>query len=228
MEEDNRVVRTLTVLYDTEISVSEILLFRGAVLKSFDNQADILCHNHIDENTYRYSYPLIQYKRLNGKGAITCVGKGVNLIGQILSEFSGTIKLGTREAVCKVDQILSSKTLIQVEDTFFTYQLYRWLPLNARNYGRYQQTEELVEKIKILEQVLTGNILSFLKGINIHLWEQVVVRITDISSQKVITYKDVKLMAFDIEFKANINLPPYIGVGKNASVGFGVLSVTNK
>ena len=32
-------------------------------------------------------------------------------------------------------------------------------------------------------------------------------------------------MTFDIEFKANIQLPQYIGIGKNASVGCGVLSI---
>ena len=31
-------------------------------------------------------------------------------------------------------------------------------------------------------------------------------------------------MAFDVEFKANITLPQYVGVGKNASIGFGILT----
>jgi hypothetical protein len=35
-------------------------------------------------------------------------------------------------------------------------------------------------------------------------------------------------MSFDIEFKTNLYLPQYIGIGKNASVGFGTLTkVTN-
>ena len=63
-------IRTLTVFYDTEISDKEIPLFRGAVLKSLGDSANVLYHNHTGEETFRYSYPLIQYKRLNRKALV--------------------------------------------------------------------------------------------------------------------------------------------------------------
>ena len=217
-------IRTLTVFYDTDISYKEIPLFRGAVLKCLGDKANVLYHNHTGDDTFRYSYPLIQYKRLNGKAAITCVEEGVDLVGQILSELSGTIILGNRSTECKVEQVKSSKNQIQIEDTFYVYQLHQWLPLNSENYKQYMSTEDFVEKIKILERILTGNILSFLKGIDIYLEEQIVIHITDILNQKVMSYKGVKMMAFDIKFKANISLPSYIGIGKNASVGNGILT----
>ena len=31
-------------------------------------------------------------------------------------------------------------------------------------------------------------------------------------------------MAFDIEFVTNMSLPDYIGIGKNASIGYGVIT----
>ena len=62
-------IRTLTVQFDANILYKEIPLFRGAVLKSMGDNADLLYHNHTGENTFRYSYPLIQYKRLGGKAA---------------------------------------------------------------------------------------------------------------------------------------------------------------
>ena len=221
-------VRTLTVTFDTEIEFNEIPLFRGAVLKSLGGNANLLYHNHISDHSFRYSYPLVQYKCLHGKAAIVCVEEGVDLIGQILSELYGTINIGKRKTEYKVDAIHSSKVPIQIENELSVFQLRNWLPLNSQNYQQYQNTEELVGKIKILERVLTGNILSFLKRIDIHLEEQMIVHITDIINQRVIIYKNVKLMAFDIKFKTNINLPSYIGIGKNASVGCGVLSkITN-
>ena len=67
-----------------------------------------------------------------------------------------------------------------------------------------------------------------MKGVDIYLEEQLAVHVTDITGQRAVTYKKVKLMAFDIEFKANIQLPQYIGIGKNASIGCGVLTkITN-
>lgn len=221
-------IRTLTVTFDTEIGFKEIPLFRGAVLKSLGDKVDLLYHNHSSDHTFRYSYPLVQYKCLHGKAAIVCIEEGVDLIGQILSELYGTINIGKRKTEYKVDAVHSSKAPVQIENELSVYQLRNWLPLNSQNYQQYQNTEELVEKIKILERVLTGNILSFLKGIGIHLEEQLIVHITDIISQKAVSYKNIKLMAFDIRFKTNISLPSYIGIGKNASVGCGLLSkITN-
>ena len=217
-------VRTLTVTFDTEIEFKEIPLFRGAVLKSLGDKASLLYHNHISDHSFRYSYPLVQYKCIHGKAAIVCVEEGVDLIGQILSELYGTINIGKRKTEYKVDAVHSSKVPIQIENELSVFQLRHWLPLNSQNYQQYQNTEDLVEKIKILERVLTGNILSFLKGIDIHLEGQLIVHITDIINQRVVIYKNIKLMAFDIKFKANINLPSYIGIGKNASVGCGALS----
>jgi len=54
--------------------------------------------------------------------------------------------------------------------------------------------------------------------------QQIDLHITDITAQRLAHYKGIKLMAFDIEFKTNLVLPQYIGIGKNASVGFGTLT----
>lgn len=216
-------IRTLTVFYDAEISYREIPFFRGAVLKSLGDKADVLYHNHTGGDSFRYSYPLIQYKRLNGKAAITCVEEGVDLVGQILSNLYGPLTLGNRETECKVEDVKADKTPIEISETVSDYQLSHWLPLNARNYALYQEADSLVERIRILERVLTGNILSFLKGVGIYLEEQLRVSIADIAGTHVVTYKQVKLMAFDIEFSANISLPSYVGIGKNASIGNGVI-----
>ena len=216
-------IRTLTVLYNAHISIREIHLFRGAVIKSLGEHANLLYHNHTSDTTFRFSYPLIQYKCINGKAAITCVEEGADIIGQFLSEISEPLMLGHRQTKLEVEKVIPEKTAIQVTDGLQAYTLHQWLPLNSRNYKQYQKAESLVDKIQILERVLIGNILSLLKGIGIHLEEHLDIHITDITKQNIITYKKVKLMAFDVKFKANTILPSYIGIGKNASVGNGIL-----
>ena len=84
-------VRTLVITFDTPIRHQEIPLFRGSILKSLGNQADILCHNHTGEGSLRYSYPLIQYKQIRGKAALVCVEEGVDIIGQFLTQAPETI-----------------------------------------------------------------------------------------------------------------------------------------
>lgn len=216
-------IKTLTVLYNTPISIRETHLFRGAVIKSLGEHANLLYHNHISDTKNRFSYPLIQYKCIRGKATITCVEEGADIIGQFLSETSEPLMIGRREIKMEVEKVIPEKTSIQVTDGVLLYTLHQWLPLNSRNYDQYQKAESIVEKIQILERVLVGNILSFLKGVGIHLEERLDIHITDITKQNVVTYKNVKLMAFDIKFKANISLPSFIGIGKNASIGNGIL-----
>lgn len=217
-------IRTLTVKFDLPITYREIPLFRGAVLKSMGERANVLYHNHIGDETFRYSYPLIQYKRLGGKAAIICVEEGTELIGEILSNVSGELMIGKNATECLIEQVQTKEVLVQTSEKLSTYHLHRWLPLNSKNYDDYQNAETYVEKVQILEHVLMGNILSFLKGIDIHLDEQMVLNIIDIKKQQLISYKRIKLLAFDVEFRANIQLPSLIGLGKNASVGFGILT----
>ena len=68
-------IKTLTIQFDTPLRRSEIPLFRGAIIAAIPS-SNILFHNH-DGTSLRYSYPLIQYKRIGGRAAITCIGKGV-------------------------------------------------------------------------------------------------------------------------------------------------------
>lgn len=216
-------IKTLTVMYNATITHKEIVCFRGAVIKALGDNPNLLYHNHIDDSSYRFAYPLIQYKRINRKAAITCIEGGVDVIGQFLSETSEPLMIGRRETKIEVEKVIPEKVKIQISDSSQTYSLHQWLPLNSKNYEQYKNAEGIVDKIQILERVLTGNILSFLKGVGIHLEEHLDIHITDITKQDIIKYKGVIMMSFDIKFKANITLPSYIGIGKNASMGYGIL-----
>lgn len=221
-------IRTLTINYDLPITQREIPLFRGAVIASLEHK-DVLFHNHTGEETLRYSYPLIQYKPIHKKAAVMGIGKGIDAITHLLSIPNYNFQIGKRSVEMHIESVNAYDHEISLaSETDFRYRLRNWLPLNSSNYAQYQNAESMVERIIILERVLIGNILSFFKGLDLFLDNQIQLHITDITGQHAITYKRVKLMAFDIEFKANISLPQYIGVGKNASIGFGILSqITN-
>lgn len=215
---------TIIIQFDNEIETQAIPFFRGAVIASLEKK-DILFHNH-DEDKLRYSYPLIQYKRIHKKAAIMGIGKGIEVISPLLGSTADfSYQIGNEHVEMGIEFVNAyDNEIVLAENAGFRYRLYNWLPLNSENYNQYQKAENLVERIGILERVLTGNILSFFKGAGLHIDEQISVCITDITGQRPYMYKNVKMMAFNIEFKANILLPQYIGIGKNASVGCGVLS----
>lgn len=215
-------INILTIQFANEISQKEIPLFRGAVIHSLENES-ILYHNH-EGDKFRYSYPLIQYKRIKGKAAIVCIGKGTESIQELFTSGEYLYQIGKRTTEMQIESINVHQEFIGYADKMIHYKLHNWLPLNSRNYQQFIHADSLVDKVTILERVLTGNVLSFLKGMDIHQEEQLTINITDIGNQHLTTYKKVKLMTFDIEFNANITLPQHIGIGKNASLGYGVLS----
>lgn len=218
-----RYIRTLTVMTDTEIKQKEVPLFRGAVLNSMGDKANLLYHNHVDNNKFRYSYPLIQYKCLGGKASIVCLEEGVDLIGQFLTEENGLLKIGEREVTYNTIKIQPVRLLIQTWETLFNYHITRWLPLNAKNYQLYQSTEGVVERVTLLEKILKANLLSMLKGIGIHLEQELLVKITQISEPYVVYNKGIGMTAFNADFCSNLTIPNNIGIGKNASIGYGIV-----
>ena len=216
-------IRTLTVIFDTEIRYKEIPLFRGAVINSMGDKANLLYHNHTGDDTFRYSYPLIQYKCLGKKAAIVCIEEGADIIGQFLSENTGILLLGERVVKCDIGKVAPTKILVQVWKTSFTYHINRWLPLNTKNYRIYQETEGMIERIALLENILKANLLSMLKGLDIYLEDEINVKITDLSNSYIIYNKGVAMMAFNADFTCNLSIPNNLGIGKNASIGYGVV-----
>jgi hypothetical protein len=221
-------IRTLTILFDTDISFKEITLFRGAVIKSLGEHPNLFFHNHLDDEKFRYSYPLIQYKRLGGKAAIVCIEDGVDIIGQFLTEVNGTLTIGDRQVTCNTGRIQPARILVQTWEEMFNYHISRWVPLNSQNYQRYKDIEGVVEKVSFLENILKANLLSMLKGLNIHLEKELILKITELSDPYLLHNKGVKMMAFNADFKCNLSIPNNLGVGKNASIGFGVVHQLHK
>ena len=221
-------IRTLTIITDAEIHQNEIPLFRGAVIHSLGDHPNVYFHNHLDDDKFRYAYPLIQYKRLGGKAAIVCVEDGVDIIGQFLTEVDGTLTIGDRQITCNTGKIQPARILVQTWEEMFSYHISRWLPLNSQNYQRYKDIEGVVEKVSFLENILKANLLSMLKGLDIHLEKELILKITEISNSYLIYNKGVKMMAFNADFKCNLSIPNNIGIGKNASIGCGIVHQLRK
>jgi hypothetical protein len=214
-------IRTLIVRFKNIIGQHEIHLFRAAIVGML-RQNNILFHNHTNDGL-RYAYPLIQYKRINGKAAIVCIEEGTESIGEFFSGFGGMAQIGNREVMLELDNVKVEQTLMQEWDSLFTYSIRKWLPFNSENFEKYQQTEGLKDKMEIMEKILIGNILSFAKGVGIHFEKEVLCTITDLTSVGMLRYKDVDFDAYDAHFKTNVLLPNYAGLGKGVSHGFGMV-----
>lgn len=216
-------VQVFLVQFRNEIMFHEIPLFRGAVLDALGNDAEVLYHNHTGDQTFRYSYPLIQYKRIHKKAAIFCIGDGVEAIGQFLAAQKFDLYLGERPVQLSIETVCPKRNLVQTWDTTFRYYLRNWLALNSENYQRYKALDEITARISFLENILIGNLLSFAKGMKIDIQNQIVCKMLTLNEPRLVRVKNVNVMAFDAEFKSNLSLPDYMGIGKHASIGYGTV-----
>ena len=221
-------IRTLTIHTDLDIQQKEVPLFRGAIINKLGENANLLFHNHITDDKLRYTYPLIQYKRLGKKAAIVCIEEGADLIGQLLTEANSNLKIGEKNVDWSTRRIQPARILIQTWDSTFNYHISHWLPLNSKNYIKFQNTEGLVEKVDLLENILKGNLLSMLKGLDIRLEKELIVKITQLSEPYLLYNKGIGMTAFNADFICNLTIPNNVGVGKNASIGFGIVHQEKK
>ena len=131
--------------------------------------------------------------------------------------------LGARSISLEVQNVRPHRALIQIWNDTISYKITSWLPFNQENYQVYQKMESMNERIAFLERIMTGNILSFAKGIGIHFEQQITCSISKILRTDIIEYKNIKMTSFNLLFKSNVSLPDNIGLGKGVSLGNGTI-----
>jgi hypothetical protein len=215
--------KILVIRFNNQLYKNEISSFRGAVINALENDHDILFHNHYDDRL-RYSYPLIQYKRINRKAAIVCIDEGTESIGQLFSNCNFNFRIGDRTEKMDIESVKANQFIIQIWDSKFKYIIRNWLPLNQDSYAKYKESDSLADRIDMLDRILLGNILSFAKGIGVFFDLQVQNSITQLEEPKMVSYKGNKMMSFDAEFESNVSIPDFIGLGKGSSLGHGTVT----
>lgn len=218
-------VKTLFVQLENKLTVEEVRLFRAAVIEATKRAYDLF-HNHREEGKYHYRYPLIQYKSIQGQASLLCLGEGTDVIHYFLGQPQITLRIGKREEELSVDRVDLKQVLLQTWNKDLNYQLTNWQALSQKNYAEWKQLEKegsLADQLSFLERILTGNILSACQGMDFHVEERLKVKIKKLKAGSWHSFKGQKIMTFSVDFSVNISLPEYIGLGKGASTGFGVL-----
>ncbi len=215
-------IRTLGVLFDQKITRREIVFFRGAIINSDKTPDDVALHGHTDEG-YNYSYPLVQYKSINGQAAIVGIENGVSIVEQLISSFPQRLMLGRHDMDFNIVETYACSTDLDFVETPIPYKLKDWLPLSQDNYGKYKRLTGMADQVRFLEQILVGNILSMAKGLGIVMAERIVVSIVDVRENPSARLKENMLSCFDLTFTSNVRLPVFAGLGKGVSKGYGTI-----
>ena len=221
-------MRISTYVFDATISVAEIPYLRGNMIRLSDGNP--LFHNHRD-GKFMYTYPLIQNKRIDNHAAVVGIDQGARVLADMFQpEKKYTFQIGRRQVETGIKDIITRNVELSCspEGEERTYMISNWLPLNSDNYRTYLSTDTLVERINMLERILSGNILSFAKGMGVFFEKPISCRLLNLSAMKMIRSKGIDLMSFNAEFRSNVCLPEYIGLGKSVSKGCGVIMLKHE
>lgn len=98
-----------------------------------------------------------------------------------------------------------------------------WMGLNQNNFKTFITLKNETEKNHLLERILTGNILSMSKYLGVHLEKEQRIQVKVQLKQTKAILKGKQMIGFTGIFKANFQIPDYIGLGKSVSRGFGTI-----
>lgn len=218
-------MRFLNVLFDTPISPWELPAFRGAVAAKAGHEYDLF-HNHDAETGgYHYRLPLIQYKQDHGYPMLVCLNEGIEEVHHFFAQPDWTLSLNGREAPVRIRRLDVRQFDLALREQPVRYHLRQWIGLRDEHYGIYTRLDGMVARLGYLQLTLHKQIVALLEQLEVG--EDTIaglqVTLQTIQSEKWVSYKNVKMLAFSLEFSANILLPDYIGLGKGCSVGWGVL-----
>ncbi|MEN0004626.1 MAG: CRISPR-associated endonuclease Cas6 [Bacteroidota bacterium] len=220
-------IQILNIAFDTEIAPYETPAFRGAVIERVGVEYEHY-HNH-DNNPetssgYHYRYPLIQYKRQRRRPAIVFINEGIEEARHFFGKSDWQLDFAGRSYQANISKLKVKQYKLGVCDKPRSYVIRRWAGLNQQNYEQYIAIEGLRDQISFLEQKLAGHILGFASAMGHRFERKFEVIIQEVLQKRVLTLSGVKFMAFDLRFKADVLLPPSIGLGRGVSRGFGVLN----
>lgn len=184
---------------------------RGYMGNHFENIIEF--HNHIDEITFNYQSPLIQYRVVNGDLNILGINKGAEILLNTMEE---TDKINLDGEIISVDSELkiSFPKLEISDDLKYKYKFDSlWFALNSKNYKKF-----LAGEFDLNLQV-RNNIIEFFKLSDV--WAEKKIEVVGNFKEEKIIQKDTVIKGFYGEFKTNVNLPDNISLGKRKSIGFG-------
>lgn len=198
--------------------------FRGAI--AHVNKDNMLFHQHNEDGTFVYNYPLIQYKIIEGKGLLVGIGKGARVIAK-LNLLKKRMNFGKEEYIVQRQEMSFQKSAMGIFDGIREYNfLSMWLALNEKNYEKYQRLGKQSERKRLLEKILVGNIISMSKGLSYTVSAPIEANILKI--KEVQTYlKRNPMLGFLGSFSVNFEIPDYEGIGKSVSRGFGTVKRSN-
>ncbi len=223
---------TTLVRLDLPLKLEEVPFLRGLFLHASAQAAkdsgldscDVALHNHVEDGTLRYGYPLVQYKCLDGNGAALVLSHSLDDMPDLSIPADGKVRLGRRYSHMQLGGIYRAETNLGITSEFHHYKVSNYLPFNQENYTAFANESGIVRRMAMVENCIKGNILSLCKGLDVWLDQEIKVSLEKFNQTSPVHFKGVKMSRFEVTMSANVAIPPLAGIGRGVSHGFGTVT----
>jgi len=182
-----------------------------------------LLHNHFEDGSAIYKYPLVQYKVIDNIPHLVGFQDGSTLLIDLFLKIKELI-IDDKAYPVNSKNIENKTITFNNFDTLKTYHFKTlWLGLNQKNYQIYRDLKDEKEKKEFLNRMLRNNILSFYKGIGY--WTNEKIMATANLLPKKTLMKGKQMLGFTGKFITNAPLPGLAGIGKSVARGFGTIKL---
>ena len=215
-----QITQSIIQFPDIELQTRDAHKLRGYFGNLFIEHSPLL-HNHYQDGSARYAYPLVQYKVIDKMPLLVGFQEGAELLVSLFLKIR-EIKISGQNYPVLAKYIQQKQYELTVNQQLYNYRFKTlWMALNQENHHKYMLLGEN-EKISFLNRQLQNNILSFYKGLSFRTTERIMA-ITRVNEKQTL-FKDQPMLAFDGEFTTNAFIPEMAGIGKAVSRGFGTVS----
>ncbi len=222
-------VRTRLVRFpNSPLRFDQIASFISIVKESVgkNHPAFSLFHNHFEKENGssgdKNEYPLVQYRVIDGCAAIFGINEGCEAIDAFLNAENLKKEFYFKEEP-RIDPI-KIEPLSQPKAYFMT----QWWALNTDNYAEFKQCIYLVDRIALLERILTNQIKGFLNAVGYRypddnpLWVKILDCKPPVSKKFTSEKGKISVLAFQVMYHTNLMMPNHVGIGKGKSKGYSI------
>ncbi len=221
-------LRILQVSFDSNLHPYQLPAFRGAVARKVGIEHEWF-HNHDNENGGTHNrYPLIQYKLDTYKGQmrpmLLCLEQGIEEAHHLFSQPDWLLNLNGESMNLKIANLHVNQYTLNTWERPFRYRIHKWQAMNTENYQKFRELVGIVDRTIFLETLLRNQINSFAKGVDWDLNADFSVKLLSLPTEEWLQYKHrQKTLVFTVDFESTVSLPEFVGLGRGASRGLGVV-----
>lgn len=234
---------TLNITLNLRIRPNQIYDFRGAFISLAtrsgipDEDVSWIANEKYDKGNWGQSlsqYPRVQYRIRDGFAQIWAINEGRKAIEKLirrkaLSQFT----LHDASYPLQVTETEKETFTLRSSDKMEEYLLFHYVPHEDGNDKEYHTLDTMVDKIRLLERLITNGILKSFTSLDIvyPLDFKPKLIITDIISKDKAAYKTKdkntrkpilkRPLSYFIKFKCSLILPEGFAIGHHKSLGYG-------